>query len=147
MATAIIAAAAALLGAVVAGLMQYLIHRTLRRERRRQDAVEALSSLLGAATDYRAHQYLKQTMRELGLDEPLEARAMRYEVRAKVTKAMVAVRLTVSDQRILDLADVLLTTSFTLGDVPDDLPTARSIAISAHNALQDAAAHFVRRTS
>ncbi|MEV7170436.1 hypothetical protein AB0O18_12130 [Streptomyces sp. NPDC093224] len=147
MATAIIAAAAALLGAVVAGLMQYLIHRALRSERRHQVAVEALASLLGAATDFRAHQYLKQTMRERGLNEPLEARATRYEVRAKVTKAMVAVRLTVSDPQILGLADVLLTTTFRLGDVPDDLPTARSVAIDAHNALQDAAAHFVRRTA
>ncbi|MFJ9729292.1 hypothetical protein ACIRP3_41775 [Streptomyces sp. NPDC101209] len=147
MATAIIAAAAALLGTVVAGLMQILMHSTLRREERHHAAVEALASLMGAATDYRAHQYLKQTVRERGLDEPLETRVARYETRAKVTKAMVAVQLTVTDQRILRLADDLLTTSFALGDVPEDLPTARSIATSAHNNLQEAAAKFVRQAS
>ncbi|MGI5408106.1 hypothetical protein ACQEV9_15050 [Streptomyces chartreusis] len=145
METAFVAAVAVIIGAVVAGMMQYVNYRVMRHDHRFQTAVEALSTLLGATADYQSQQHLAHTLRAQQLDETLEILKARHEARAVVVRAMTAVRLSNSDGQIIRLADELVTATFALEQARDHPEPLRMSAVAAHSALQDAAASHIHR--
>ncbi|MFF9984745.1 hypothetical protein [Streptomyces erythrochromogenes] len=151
MATAIIAVLGTLLGALAAGAMQHLVSVSARRDRDRQALAAAVAGLLGAATDHRRHQYLKHAERREGTapDTP-EARAVRWEAKSVMTKALTALTLATDDPVLIRLAGELVTASREVGDpAHDDRPTIPGSvprANQAHAALRSAAAQHLRRS-
>lgn len=148
MATAIIAVLGTLLGALVAGATQHLITLSARRDRDRQ-ALAAAASLLGAATDYRRHQYLKHVVRGTGEAESLELKTARFEAQCVVTKAVTALTLATDNATLLRLATALVDASSEIKNhAHDDRPAidgSEDRARRAHDAFQSAAAQHLRQ--
>lgn len=148
-APAIIAVLGTLLGALVAGAMQHLITLSARRDRDRQALAAAVASLLGAATDYRRHQYLKHVVRGTGEAESLELQTGRFEAQCGVTKAVTALTLATDNATLLRLATALVDASSEIKNhAHDDRPAidgSEARARRAHDAFQSAAAQHLRQ--
>ncbi|WP_282790888.1 hypothetical protein [Streptomyces sp. CC224B] len=146
MASAIVAAAAALAGVLVTQVTGLLQGRRERAEWWRERLLDALSDLLAAGVDHRRHQYLKIAARREGLPDTRETREARYEARSSVTRAMAAVQIATRDREVLDLAHRLVDASFALGDAADsDVDAVGDAARDAHNELLATAAHLAHR--
>jgi hypothetical protein len=120
MGTAIVAAAAAILGALVAGLQQErrdrAAHRQQAEQQHREALAAALQELLKAATRNRQRQYAKHDDRRKGHPDTREDRDARYEARSRLTDALgVLVGLT-TDGRLLESARCLVDTSIAVGE-------------------------------
>jgi hypothetical protein len=146
MGVAIVGAVAVLVGAGVAGLVQYSLHWAGRRDRRFEEVKAALLWVLDACAEHRGHQYLKIRARRDQLADTVEARRERYAARTAVTTGMNALTLATDDGELLDLARELVGYSFALGDAADqDVDTVGDEARAAHQALQDAAARYIHQ--
>lgn len=144
MGTAIVGAAAVLVGALASGLAQWAVHLAGRGERRREAAGQALAVLLDKAAGHRGEQYFKQATRADHLPDTAADRRVRYRAHTAMTAAMAHVVCAVPDARLRGLARELVGYSLAVGDCdPVDLDTVGDEARDAHDELQDAMAQYL----
>jgi hypothetical protein len=142
--TAIVGAAAALAGALVAGLVQYGLHLVGRREWQREAVAAAIAGVLGTSRKHRGKQYLKHVARRDGLPDTLEAREARYDAQSAMQDAMDVVITDVPDAELRRLARDLVGASLALGDCdPVDLDTVGDLARDTADALRTALAQYL----
>lgn len=147
MGTAIVAAAAAILGALVTGLQQELRDRLARRQQAEQQQREALAAvlqeLLTAATRNRQRQYAKHDDRREGRPDTRAERDARYEARSRLSDAHGALVGLTTDGRLLESASRLVTTSLAVGErAAAANPEIGNQARIAHGAMLRAITHY-----
>ena len=144
MGTAIVGAAAVLAGALLAGMVQYVMHLIGRRERRREAVAAAIAGVLATSRKHRGKQYLKHTARRDGLPDTPEAREVRYDAQSAMQDAMDLVVTDVPDAELRRLARELVGASLALGDCdPADLDTVGDLARDTADALRGALAQHL----
>ncbi|MGW7268278.1 hypothetical protein [Streptomyces sp. NPDC054842] len=144
---AIISVIGTLLGALVVGGMQQLTTKAARRERARQDLIEAANLLLDGATDHRSHQYLKHVARQQDREDTPEARQERYAARSAMTKGLSRFEFATQSSTLLRLASELVSTSLAIGEADSaneiEINRAGDRAREAHKAMRQAIARHL----
>ncbi|MFE6715075.1 protein kilB [Streptomyces sp. NPDC057695] len=143
----VIAVLGTLLGAVVAGLIQHRTPRAARNaertDRRRDQALEAVTALASALATHRRAQFAREELRLAGADQTRldAARAELHATRSAIETPRVLVAILVP--ALAPAADAAAQASYALRGAPDadTLAALRQDAISATKAFVAAAAH------
>ncbi|MGV9693764.1 protein kilB [Streptomyces sp. NPDC003444] len=132
---------------MVAGLIQHRTTRSARNaervDRRRDQALEAVTALASALAAHRRAQFVREELRLAGVDEARldAARAELHTARAAIETPRVLVAILAP--ALAPAADAATQASCALRDAPDTLNALRQDAISATKAFVAAARHFV----